>query len=287
MKVTLIEANQDLGVKVDGAHLGPHILTNYFKDKDLDILVVDKPNYVKEKENDNRKKNLDGVNQFDSELYKVCLEVKERNRFPLVIGGDHTVAIPSSLASIKKEEKLGIIWIDAHADYNTFQTTVTGNLHGLPLAASNGNCGLLTKFFDGNYYEHFNTIIVGGRDIDEWEMPNLVRDNIKVFTTDDINKMGVKTVLNEAFKIAMNGTNGVHISYDLDVIDPEVAPGVSVPASNGITKEEAMEIVDELIDKKDLIKAMDLVEFNPVNDIDKKTEKIAVEILEKVIKNFS
>lgn len=284
MKITLIEANEDLGVKVDGANLGPSILTKYFEN---DTLVVNKPNIVKEKEIDNLKKNLDGINQFDEELYNVCLKVKNNGEFPLVIGGDHTVAIPSSLASIKKEEKLGIIWIDAHADYNTFDTTKTGNLHGLPLAAANNNCSLLTSFHSGNYYKHENTVIVGGRDIDEWEYPNLEKDNITVFTTEDIKKYGVQEIMNRAFEIASKNTNGVHISYDLDVIDPLIAPGVSVPAVNGINEIEAFEIVDELIKNKDLIKSMDLVEFNPTRDIDDKTKDIAIKILEKVIKSFS
>lgn len=287
MKITLIEANTDLGVNVDGANLGPHILTEHFKNKNLDILSVDKINCIKENDIDNKRKNLDEVNSFDKELYNIILSIKEKNEFPLTIGGDHTIAIASSLASIKKEGKLGIIWIDAHGDYNTFETTKTGNLHGLPLAASNGRCSLLTFFHDGNYYNHANTVIVGGRDIDEWEMPNIIKDKVKVFTTEDIHRFGIQYVMNEAFKIASNGTNGVHISYDLDVIDPFLAPGVSVAANDGINLEEAYLIVDELIKNKTLIKSMDLVEFNPTRDIDNKTKKIAINILEKVIKNFS
>lgn len=287
MKITLIEANQDLGVKVDGAHLGPHILTSELKDENIEVLIVNKPKCIKEKSKENLKKNLDSINTFDKDLYDTCLKVKENNKFPLVIGGDHSVAIASSLASIKKEKSLGIIWIDAHGDYNTFETTRTGNLHGLPLAAVNDNCELLTDFHKGNFYNHKNTVIVGGRDIDEWEMPNLVKDGIKIFTTDDIKKLGVKRVMDEAIKIASNGTNGIHISYDIDVIDPVLAPGVSVPAKEGIGVEEALLILDELINNKDKIKSMDLVEFNPLKDKEDKTKKIAVDILKKVIKNFS
>lgn len=287
MKITLIEANQDLGVKVDGAHLGPHILTSELKDENIEVLIVNKPKCIKEKSKENLKKNLDSINTFDKDLYDTCLKVKENNKFPLVIGGDHSIAIASSLASLKKEKSLGIIWIDAHGDYNTFETTRSGNLHGLPLAAVNDNCELLTDFHKDNFYNHKNTVIVGGRDIDPWEMPNLEKDGIKIFTTEDIKKLGVKRVMDEAIKIASNGTNGIHISYDIDVIDPVLAPGVSVPAKDGISVEEAFLILDELINNKDKIKSMDLVEFNPLKDKEDKTKKIAVDILKKVIKNFS
>lgn len=283
MKIAIIEANQDLGVKVDGTNLGPHVLSEHFKDK-YPIYKVDKPNVEKERDRKNRKKNLAGVNKFNEELYNKVKEIKENDMFPITLGGDHTIAIASALASIKKEESLGIIWIDAHGDYNTFETTITGNLHGLPLAANNGRCPLLTEFHDGNYYKHVNTVIVGGRDIDDWELPVLKEDNIKIFSTDDIHRLGAKKVMEEAFKIASNGTNGVHISYDIDVIDPILAPGVSVPATSGISLNEAYSIADELINHKDLIKSLDLVEFNPTLDIDNKTEDIAVELLNKLTK---
>lgn len=286
MKICLIEARSDLGVKVDGADLGPNVLTSHFKDRDINVYYVDKPNVIKEKEDNNLKRNLDGVNKFDKDLYDVVLSVKNNDEFPITIGGDHTIAISSSLASIKKEDKLGIIWIDAHGDYNTFETTRTGNLHGLPLSAINDNCSLLTEFHNGNYYEHCNTVIVGGRDIDTWEMPNIIKDNIKVYSTEDIHNYGVKYVMTEAFKIANNNTNGVHVSFDLDVIDPILAPGVSVPAVNGITLEEKDQIINELINNKSIIKSMDLVEFNPTRDIDDKTKKIAIDLLEQIINNF-
>ncbi|MBR4262502.1 MAG: arginase [Bacilli bacterium] len=283
MKITIIEANSDLGVKVDGANLGPHILSEHFKDK-FDVVKVDKGNFTKNKEENNKCRNLEAVNDFDERLYNTILELKENNIFPLNFGGDHTVAIPSALASIKKEDSLGIIWIDAHSDYNTFETTVTGNLHGLPLAAVNERCNNLTKFHKGNYYKNENTVIVGGRDIDDWEWPNLEKDHIKVFTTEDIHKYGPEEIMRQAFEIASNGTKGVHISYDIDVIDPVVAPGVSVPARDGITKEEALEIADIIPKYKNIIKSMDVVEFNPTTDIDHKTEDLAVEIINRITK---
>ena len=179
-----------------------------------------------------------------------------------------------------------MIWIDSHGDYNTFETTRTGNLHGLPLACLNHQTkDRLSFFHNGNYYDPKNTIIVGGRDIDPWEMPNIKDAGVTLFTTEDIRDQGIENIIKKAMDIALKNTNGVHISYDLDVIDPQIAPGVSVPAINGITEDEAYKIADEVLKYIDHIKSIDIVEFNPTRDINHKTENIAINILDKVIKS--
>lgn len=286
MKLTLINAKTDLGVMIDGANLGPEILSNYYKDdKRIDkIINLEKENIKKSHDPKDLAKNLDAINEFNARLYN---EIKQDNNFPITLGGDHSLAIGSALASIKKEENLGIIWIDSHGDYNTFETTRTGNIHGLPLAALNHQTGdRLSLFHDGNYYLPENTVIVGGRDIDPWEMPVIEKAGATVFSTKDIKEQGISTIIKKAIDIASNNTKGIHISFDIDVIDPEIAKGVSVPAINGITDEEAYLITDEVLKYKDKIKSWDLVEFNPLKDEDKKTEKIAINILEKVISNI-
>lgn len=286
MKLTLINAKTDLGVMIDGANLGPEVLSNYYKDdKRIDkIINLEKENIKKSHDPNDLAKNLDAINEFNARLYN---EIKQDNNFPITLGGDHSIAIGSALASIKKEEKLGIIWIDSHGDYNTFETTRTGNIHGLPLAALNHQTGdRLSLFHDGNYYLPENTVIVGGRDIDPWEMPVIEKAGATVFSTKDIKEQGISTIIKKAIDIASNNTKGIHISFDIDVIDPEIAKGVSVPAINGITDEEAYQITDEVLKYKDKIKSWDLVEFNPLKDIDKKTEKIAVNILEKIINSI-
>lgn len=286
MKLTLINAKTDLGVMVDGANLGPEILSNYYKDdKRIDkIINLEKENIKKSHDPKDLAKNLDAINEFNARLYN---EIKQDNNFPITLGGDHSLAIGSALASIKKEENLGIIWIDSHGDYNTFETTRTGNIHGLPLAALNHQTGdRLSLFHDGNYYLPENTVIVGGRDIDPWEMPVIEKAGATVFSTKDIKEQGISTIIKKAIDIASNNTKGIHISFDIDVIDPEIAKGVSVPAINGITDDEAYLITDEVLKYKDKIKSWDLVEFNPLKDEDKKTEKIAISILEKVISNI-
>ena len=183
---------------------------------------------------------------------------------------------------------MGVIWVDAHGDYNTFETTITGNIHGLPLAAITGyEKNYLTSFHTGNKYSYANTVIVGGRDIDELEKVNLEDAGIRVFSTEYIHEHGMKNVMEEAIKIATNGTNGIHISWDLDVIDPKIAPGVSVPAKDGINLKEVYEAVNEILKNRDMVKSMDLVEYNPVLDVENKTKTIAITILENIIKGFS
>lgn len=290
MKLTLINAKTDLGVMVDGSNYGPVAISNHFKeDKRINkIITLEKQNIIKSKDKLDLEKNLDGVNEFNKRLYDVVLSEKQENNFPIILGGDHSLAIASALASIKNEQNLGIIWIDSHGDYNTFETTRTGNLHGLPLAATNNQTGnKLTSYHNGNYYNPKNTVIVGARDIDKWEMPNIEKNNVTVFTTQDIKVQGIDIIIKKAMAIALNGTNGVHISYDLDVIDPKIAPGVSVPAKDGINEEEAYLILDEVLKYKNDIKSFDLVELNPTKDIDHKTENIAVNLLDKLVSSLT
>ncbi len=228
------------------------------------------------------KRNMNSINVFNEELYKVVSNVLEQNEFPITVGGDHIIAIASSLASIKKHKNLGIIWFDSHGDFNTYSTSVTGNLHGLPLAvATHYEKDILSPFHNGVFYNPKNAVIVGGRDIDPWEWGNIIDAGVTVFSTKDIQNLGVETVCKKAFEIASSGTNGVHISFDLDLIDPQVAPGVSVPAQNGIDLSQTYGLVDEILKYANVIKSADLVEFNPVFDKNKQTENIAKNILNK------
>ena len=276
--ISIIEAGTDLGVNVEGAEKGPEILIQSINLSLISkIYKIEKKKINKEYEKDNKKKNLNAVNEFNKRLYKKVQEVLEDEEIPLTIGGDHSMAIASSLASINKYERLGIIWFDAHGDFNTFATTETGNLHGLPLAVATGyERKNLSDFHKGNFYPYKNTVIVGARDVDRLEWINLKDAGITVFTTDDVRRDGVQAITEKAITIASNGTNGIHISFDIDLIDPIVAPGVSVPAVDGITEEQAKQIVDEFLKYENSIRSIDIVEFNPLRDIDKKTEKNSV-----------
>jgi len=286
--IDIINACTDLGVAVNGASKGPDILVEVLNKENIsNIYRVYADEENKEFEKDNKRKNLKKLNEFNEKLYNIVLKSIDDGKFPFVIGGDHSLVIASALASIKKNNSLGIIWIDAHGDFNTFDTTMTGNIHGLPLAAIAGyEKRELVSFHNGNHYRYENTVIVGGRDIDPLEVENLKDAGVKVFTTEDIRKDGMEKVMEEAIRIASNGTEGIHMSYDLDVIDPKLAPGVSIPAVDGINLDEAYEAVDMIIKHKDKVKSLDLVEYNPLRDIDDKTKVIAKKILERLIDNI-
>lgn len=281
--ISVVLASNDAGVHVDGASLGALKLG-----EDLDNPIkIKQIEFVKSHDKNDLKKNLKEVNEFNTRLYNSISNELNQGKKILTIGGDHSIAIGSVLASVKKYNNIGIIWIDAHGDYNTFKTTITGNLHGLPLAVIDGyEKELLNVFHDGNYISPKNTVIVGARDLDPLEEENLKDAGVTIFTTEDVHNLGEKEVMKRAFEIANNGTDYVHVSYDIDVIDPNIACGVSVPAINGINEEEAYNIMDEVLKYKDIINTMDLVEYNSLRDIDNKTYDIAIKLRNKILNNL-
>ncbi len=289
MKSIIIGAGSDLGVHIDGAHLGPHQLINDIKqyyNGEIEEFIQDE-SIIKSRGLYDRSKNKYEVNELNEKIYKTILNKMRRGYFPITLGGDHTVAIPSSLADANVNEEIGIIWFDAHTDYNTFETTITGNMHGLPLAAITGyECDELRKFHKGEIIQPSKTVIVGARAIDKEEKNNLKYAGVTVFTTEDIKREGAKKITEKAFEIAGYKTKSIHISYDLDLIDPDIAPGVSVPEFDGIDEKEAMEICDTILENFDKVSSYDIVEFNPLRDVNRKTEQIAVNILAKTLKKI-
>ena len=290
MRLNIINACSDLGVNIDGSNLGPEVLKKHIinNDKINDIIDVKYENVTKSNDKNDLAKNLGELNKFNEKLYKTVQLTKKEGIFPITVGGDHSIAISSALASIEHENSLGIIWIDTHPDFNTFETTTTGNIHGMPLATITGNNKTkLTKFHNGNFYKNENTVIIGARDIDPLEKENLEKANIKIFSTNDVKTKNIEKIIDEAVSIALLNTNGLHISFDIDVIDPVIAPGISVGFKNGISKKDVEEILSALLKYKDKIKSFDIVEFNPKNDIESKTELITKDILIRIIDEFS
>ena len=288
--IDIVAACSDLGVHVNGTNKGPEVLINNIDKNNINEIkkINYNENYIKELDKNNLKKNLIELNKFNNKLYNEINNSLNNNKLPITLGGDHSIAISSALGSINKYNNMGIIWFDAHGDFHTFETTVSGNIHGLPFAAITGyEKNLLSEFHNGNYYNFKNAVLLGARDIDEPDELNNLKDaGVTIITTEDIKKYGINKMAEKAFSIACNGTNGIHISYDLDCIDCDIAPGVSVPVKNGINLEEAYTFVDYMIKNKENIKSVDLVELNPSRDKEKITEKIATNILNKLIDNL-
>ena len=287
MRTMIFGAGTDLGVHIDGADLGPVQLMNDLKSfyKGESMLLSKDKSIIKSRNLSDRRKNEYEIEKFNSLLYKNIVDKTKEEYFPIMIGGDRSAEMASAFASAKSNIDVGMIWIDAHTDYNTFESTVTGNIHGLPLATINGykNNDLRT-YHDGKIIQPSKTVIIGARSMDDAEADNVRYSGVTVFTTQDVKEKGVEAVMEEAFKIAGFKTKGIHISYDLDVIDPDICPGVSIPEFDGISEEEAMQINEYIVKNFKDVLSFDLVEFNPLRDVDRKTEQIALNILAQIIR---
>lgn len=284
MKISVIKACSDLGVHINGSEYGPLKLDNIDSLVD-NIHIVKKETKEKESDKNNKRKNFNELNKFNKKLYETIL--KEKDNFILTIGGDHSIVIASALANKKIKKNIGIIWIDSHADFHKFETTISGNIHGMPFATVCGQNGEeLSYFFDEEYFNPQNAVLVGARDVESPEYKNLSEAGVTVFTTNDIKENGAKIIMEKAIKIATNNTEGIHISYDLDVIDPKIAPGVSIKAIDGISQKEAFQLLDVIIKHKEKLSSFDLVEYNPSLDINNKTYNIASSILKQIIEEL-
>lgn len=202
-------------------------------------------------------------------------------RFPLVLGGDHSISL-GSLRGAARHKRLGVLWIDAHADFNTHETTPSGNIHGMPLAAL---CGFgdarLTHLGDPEAVSPvltpYKVVVIGARDLDAGERALLRQAGVHVFAMESIDRQGIFAVMQQAIHIAATGTDGIYLSFDMDAIDPLYAPGVGTPVPGGLTYREAHTACEMVCESGKLI-GMDLVEVNPILDERNRTALLAVEL---------
>jgi arginase len=287
MKAIVIGAGSDLGVHIDGAKLGSVQLLN-----DLQSFYTGETasfqqpeDVIKSRNLSDREKNKYELEEFNSKLYKNIVEKTKEEFFPIVIGGDHSVGMASALASIKHQPDIGTIWISAHTNYCTRETTTTGNLNEFSLmTVSNQKNSEYRHYHDGQIIQPSKTVIIGVREISQNQKDDLKYSGVTVFTMDDIKEKGIEEIIEQAFNIATFKTQGVHVSFSLDVLDPEIAPGVSAPIDDGLTQEEALKIHETIAQNIEDVIAYDLVEYNPLKDENRKTEQIAVNLLAKVLK---
>ncbi|SRR5579871_757408 len=202
---------------------------------------------------------------------------------PLVLGGDHSIAV-GTVAGVsnfyrKKKKKIGLLWIDAHADANTPETTPSGNIHGMPLACclGLGPVELSGIFGYAPKVAADNVALIGARDLDEGEKRILREQGVHVFTMRDIDERGMRAVMGQAIRAASHGTAGFCVSFDMDAVDPASAPGVGTPVPGGLSYREAHLAMETIADTGKMI-SLELVEVNPVIDTANKTANLGVEL---------
>jgi arginase len=232
---------------------------------------------------DQTKKYINEIARVCRSLYDVATQSHDSGALPLVLGGDHSLATGSVAASADYVRRvtsypLGLIWVDAHGDMNTPQTTTTGNVHGMPLAALLGQePAELASIGSSPSVSPQHTVLLGIRNLDEKEKGKIRAAGVHVFTMKDIDREGIATIAERAIALASRGTGGIHVSFDLDACDPMHAPGVGTPVKGGLDYREAHMVMELVADSQRLV-ALDLVEVNPTLDIRNTTAEFGTEL---------
>lgn len=233
--------------------------------------------------------------RFLSEIHKICLQIAEvvahsvqADQFPLVLGGDHAQAMGtiSGLTRHFQPEggRVGVLWVDAHTDMNTPETTPSGNIHGMPLAAllGKGHPDLVGLSGAQPALDPSDVVVVGARDIDSTEL-SLVKDlGVRVYTMHEIDRRGAAVCFEEALTQITRDTVGIHVSFDLDGVDPEHAPGVGTPVPGGLTLRES-HLICEMVNQTGKLIGLEMVELNPTFDHENKTGRLAVWLIQSAL----
>ncbi|WP_107943830.1 arginase [Metasolibacillus fluoroglycofenilyticus] len=286
--VAIIGVPSDYGQRRRGVDMGPSAIRyagvverlealGYTVKDEGDIRVEKVP--VKQEQNE-KLLNLDEVVEVCSKLAQKVEGAVNDKRTPLVLGGDHSIAI-GTLAGLEKYKNLGVIWFDAHADINTPESTPSGNIHGMPLAVSLGlgHERLTSIHHAGPKVKAENIIIIGARSVDEGERELIKEKNIKVYTMHEIDRLGMTAVMEDAIRyLQKRGVDGVHLSLDLDGLDPLYTPGVGTPVAGGITYRES-HLAMEMLQESEMITSVEFVEVNPILDDKNKTANVAVALI--------
>lgn len=284
-----------LGQAQVGTHLAPDAirmagLTDYLKLSHDDIMDIGNLDIKIEPcaafQNKNcRINNLEAVRDGIEILASSVSEIIMNGRFPLILGGDHSIAIGTIAGIAKHYRKLGVIWYDAHADCNTPDTSPSGNIQGMPLAASigRGHPYLVEAGGYRNKVSPEHVVLIGTRDLDPGEKEFICEKQIKMFTADNVCKMGIGNVIDEAVFYLASKCDGIHLSFDLDAIDPQDVCGVGTPVEGGIRLEQSLEAMS-ILSNYNVITSAEFVEVNPILDKDEKTIMAALLLMQALLK---
>ena len=294
--VHIIGVPLDLGGSRRGVDMGPsanRITGIGARIGALGRMVLDKGNLAApipetQRPADKRKKYVRDIAKVCQKVYDGALASLDAGALPLLLGGDHSLATGSVAASAAWVRRtfslpLGLIWIDAHGDMNTPETTTSGNVHGMPLAALLGNePAELAAIGKSPSILPQHTVLLGIRNLDDREKDRIRESGVHVFTMKDIDRDGIAMVAERALALAAEGTGGIHVSFDMDVCDPSIAPGVGTPVKGGLDYREAHMVMELVADSGQLV-ALDLVEVNPTLDVRNATAELATELALSVL----
>lgn len=298
MNISLIGVPIKYGADREGVQYGPQKLRNMgiveiikkYKNEVYDLgniyipEVLDSEKYAHHE----KIKYLKAITDMSNNLAHLVYSALCSNSFPLVLGGDHSLGLGSISGASKFFNELAVIWIDAHADINTFETSPSGNSHGMILGAAlgEGHEDLTNVYFKGQKLRPENTFIYGARELDKGEVELSQRLNLNLYSMDRIRKIGFEETLEDLVsKIKELKVDGIHLSFDIDSLDKKLVPGTGTPVDGGFSIEEVKKILKTLLETN-MIKSMDFVELNPKLDKEDSTAKLCIELIDWIFKHM-
>lgn len=283
--ISLIGVASDLGASTGGASLGPAAIRYADVMKRLSSIgydVVDEGDILAKKpispaDKTQKLKFLDEITRVNTELCDKVSSAMREGRFPLVLGGDHSIAIGTIAGVLQEKKNIGVIWFDAHGDINTEETSPTGNIHGMPVAVSLGlGHEKLTSIGGKDAKIQLDKFVyIGCRDLDKGEREVLKGMGANVFTMHEIDRDGIVEVMKKAIEIAGTDTDGIHVSFDMDSIDPIYVKGTGTKVPGGLTYRES-NLALEMISQTEKLVSAEFVEVNPLLDTNNETAKLSV-----------
>jgi len=287
-RVGLLGVPLDLGAGRRGTDMGPSAIRLAGLTRHLERLGIEVHDHGDQVvATPERRAPGDPTFRFGNHIARACTRLRERVKtiladgaMPLVLGGDHSIAMGTVSGTASFAGRIGLLWVDAHADLNTPESSPSGNVHGMPLAAllGRGPDALLGIGESTPVVAVKDTVILGLRAVDEGESRRIRNRGIHVYTMTDIDRRGIADCMAEALEIITNKTEGFHVSFDMDSLDPDIAPGVGTPVHGGLTYREAHYACEAIAESKKLL-SLEVVEVNPILDIANKTGQTAVELI--------